>query len=277
MRIGALLRRACAKEAGEEFKSAIEDFEMALSIDPTNHIIFLVRAKFYSSEERPNFDLALTDINKCLQLCPDGNLAGRNYYAMLKYRLASTSQSQVEMEKVKRHLRETMKQFPDSSETIGLYCQVLLDVKEIREAIKYLDKAIQLDPDNGMLLVYRAQAKLSSKGGSLDQGFLSMSNPHLEDATTLLIEELEYALKIDEQCRMAMEMLATAYSQKGESERAIRYLEMAMKHVRSVTELAQLQTFHLIITYQPEINKEILACGMDPETLRNSLNKQQLL
>ena len=91
---------------------------------------------------------------------------------------------------------------------------MLLDVKEIREAIKYLDKAIQLDPDNGMLLVYRAQAKLSSKGGSLDQGFLSMSNPHLEDATTLLIEELEYALKIDEQCRMAMEMLATAYSQK---------------------------------------------------------------
>lgn len=45
MRIGALLRRACAKEAGEEFKSAIEDFEMALSIEPTNHIIFFVRAK----------------------------------------------------------------------------------------------------------------------------------------------------------------------------------------------------------------------------------------
>ena len=91
---------------------------------------------------------------------------------------------------------------------------MLLDVQEIREAIEYLDKAIQLDPENGTLLVYRAQARLSNKGGVINQGILVMNNPHLEDATIQAIEELEYALKIDEQCRLAMEVLATTYSQR---------------------------------------------------------------
>ena len=91
---------------------------------------------------------------------------------------------------------------------------MLLDVQEIREAIEYLDKAIQLEPDNGTLLVYRAQARLSNKGGVLHQEFPVISNPHLEDAVTQAIEEMEYALRIDEQCRLAMEVLATLYSQR---------------------------------------------------------------
>ena len=45
MQISALLRRSCAKEVAEEFKSALEDFETALNIDPNNHIIFFVRSK----------------------------------------------------------------------------------------------------------------------------------------------------------------------------------------------------------------------------------------
>ncbi|KAI6655573.1 Mitochondrial import receptor subunit TOM70-like [Oopsacas minuta] len=149
-----------------------------------------------------------------------------------------------------------------------------MDVQEVREALEYLEKAIAMDPDNGMLYVYRAQCKLASKGGSVQQGLVE-NNPHMMEATNQALEELEYAIKIDNQCSIAMEVLSTMYSQKGEPDRAIQYLEMAIKYARTIQEMTNLQTFLLILNYQPEINKEILACGLDPETLQNSLLRQQ--
>ncbi|KAI6655571.1 Mitochondrial import receptor subunit TOM70-like [Oopsacas minuta] len=125
MRIGAILRRACAREAVGEFDAALSDFEMALKIDPNSDSVYLVRSKFYASDELSEFDKAQSDINKSLELRPDNNLTGRCFYALLKYKIASTSQSRVEMEKVKRHLRETMKQFPNKAEPIALYAQVI--------------------------------------------------------------------------------------------------------------------------------------------------------
>ena len=65
--------------------------------------------------------------------------------------------------------------------------------------------------------------------------------------------------------------LYTSFS--GETARALDYLEKAIKLVRTKQEMASLQTFKLILTFQPEINKEMLLCGLDPIELQNSLTK----
>ena len=88
----------------------------------------------------------------------------------------------------------------------------MIDVQELKEASQYLEKAIAMDPDNGLFHVYRAQCNMSMKGASL-QNFGMVDNPHMKEAMKLALEELEYAIKIDGQCGVAMEVLSTMYSQ----------------------------------------------------------------
>ena len=70
-----------------------------------------------------------------------------------------------------------------------------------------------MDPDNGMLHVYRSQCTLAIKGVN-PHGLGSVNNPHMMEAVNEAIEQLEYAVKIDPQCGVAMEVLSTMYSQK---------------------------------------------------------------
>ena len=87
-----------------------------------------------------------------------------------------------------------------------------MEMQELHEASQHLERAIAMDPDNGMLYVYQSQCTLYIKGVNV-HGLGTVNNPHMMQATNEAFEQLEYAIKIDPQCAVAMEALATMYSQ----------------------------------------------------------------
>ena len=87
-----------------------------------------------------------------------------------------------------------------------------MEIQELHEASQYLEKAIEMDPDNGMLYVYRSQCKLYLRGVNT-QGLGAVDSPHMVEATNDALEQLEYAIRIDPQCAIAMETIATICSQ----------------------------------------------------------------
>ncbi|KAE9394939.1 mitochondrial outer membrane translocase receptor TOM70 [Gymnopus androsaceus JB14] len=138
--------------------------------------------------------------------------------------------------------RRTMKAFPQRSEPLNYYGELLLDQSRFQDAIEKFDKAVEIEklkiPQNVLPLV--------NKGLTMYQ-----MDQNVGAAERCCNE----ALRIDPECDAAVATLAQLNLQQGRIEKAIEYFQKQADLARTETELINALSYQYASTAQIEFSK----------------------
>lgn len=204
----------------EGLNSALDCFKQAIELDSNNQDIYIHRAQIYLLAEK--IDEALEDLEKCCSLAPDfpSAISQRLY---VTYRIAFRSEDYERIKELLKGFEDALAQFPTSTEVYSLYAQMLTEQGDYAKADKLFLKAIECDPKDANLIVHR--------------GILAMqTNFDFEKARDLL----EQALKIDNKCTFAHEMLGTLEVQRGNLTKGIECFDKALENSSTEMDCAHL-------------------------------------
>lgn len=189
---------------------------------------------------------ALRDLEKCCEL--DSNfesaLAQKLY---VKFRCAVRTQDISTMNEVKKMFKEAMNKFPKSTEVYSLYAQTLMEQSEFAEAEKLFNKALECDRKDANIYVHR--------------GILEMQSKFNFEKAAFFMEE---ALRVDDQCQFAYEMLGTINVQLGNLKKGIECFEKALEvsssevdcaHLFSLRDAAEAQIYATELLNSPTMSK----------------------
>ncbi|KAG8905007.1 TOM (translocase of outer membrane) complex component [Tulasnella sp. 403] len=212
---------------------AFEAFEEAISYDEKDPDIYYHRGQVHFI--MGNFDAASDDYSHSTAL-DNSFVFSQIQYAVAQYKKGETDTA-------KATFRKTMQQFPDRSEVLNYYGELLMDLQLYQDAIEKFERAIELEkakrpPINVLALVNRALAVYQWKHD-----------------TIAAIELCEEAFKIDQECDAAIATLAQLYLQVSRLDDAIDMFERHKQLARTPTELEQIFTFEYATRAQKEFAK----------------------
>ena len=230
-------------DANETFGDSYKYFETALQLDPENADIYIHRAQLYLISERT--EESLKDLEKCCELEPNfASAVAQKLY--VQFRIAYRSGSLSEAESVLKEFQKAATKFPKSSEIFSLYAQSLMDKGDFDEADRCFLRAIESDPQDANLYVHRAILKMQ-----------------MMESADMSVKELEQAVKIDDQCQFAWEILGTLNVQKGSLTEGIRCFDKALRAANTEVDVAHL--FSLRDAAEAQIRAaEILGISLPP-------------
>ncbi|KAJ8091745.1 TOM (translocase of outer membrane) complex component [Marasmius tenuissimus] len=138
--------------------------------------------------------------------------------------------------------RRTMKQFPQRSEPLNYYGELLLDQGRFSDAIEKFEKASEIEQSKSMPNVL----PIVNKGLTMYQW-----EQNIPGAENCCLE----ALKIDPDCDAAVATLAQLSLQQGKIEEAIKYFDKQVELARSEPEMVNALTYRYASTAQLEFGK----------------------
>jgi import receptor subunit TOM70 len=251
-RPSAYIKRASVHLEHGAISSANQDFDAALRIDVDCADVYYHRAQ--AAFLTQDLDAAVRDYKRCLEIDPKFMFA-RIQLAVTQYRAGSSSVAIDEF-------RRLLKDFPDVSDAHNYYGEILIDQNQQDEALKELDKAIEIEKSrqggkcvNVLPLVNKALAvfqfkgdadeaeKLCRKAVTLDPlsdvawgtlGQLCLQRSKIEDALDCFLHNADIA-RTDPERIQALSLAAAAKTQL----RIARELPAIKAHVEALTRARQ--------------------------------------
>lgn len=219
---------------------AVESFEMASKLDRGNHAIALRLGANYGRQG--NLEKAIEELKRAIALKPDDVQA--NYLLAIIY----TSQSK-EKEATKQYeaiLQKVVEQDPESREGYIYLGQLYYSQGRIPEAIVQFEKVLTLDPEDDDILSILGSLYLDvpdrlkaieyfkrsiEKNPYHDGSLNSLGYLYAEEGINLAEakELIQRALEIDPENGAYLDSLGWVYYQKGDYQRALLFLERAIK------------------------------------------------
>ncbi|KAG8849648.1 TOM (translocase of outer membrane) complex component [Tulasnella sp. 330] len=239
-------------ELGDHDK-AFEAFTKAISYDEKDPDIYYHRGQVHFIMQ--NFDAASEDYNKSTAL-DDTFVFSHIQYAVAQYKKG-------EAETAKSGFRKAMQNFPDRSEVVNYYGELLLDLQRYTDAVEKFERAIELEkkrppPINVLPMVNKALALYQWKQDI--------------NAAAELCEE---ALVIDPECDAAIATLAQLYLQNSRLDDAIEMFEKHAKIARTGAELEQCFTFEYATRAQKEFAKNYPTQAKELEQMAKAMAAAQ--
>lgn len=220
LKVNALIKRASIRIQMDQRDECFADFEAAVQCDALNADIYYHRGQMYTLLMQ--FEDAITDFNKTIQLRPDFSLAViQKLY--VEYRDAVAQQDQMRLITLMEGFKGAIERYSDCVECYSILAQILCEQGQFAEADTFFEKALELDKGNATLHVHRALLLLQWKG-DIDKG----------------MELLYAAIKVDDRCGFAYETLASVEVQRGMLDKAIELFDQAISLAKSETEIAHL-------------------------------------
>lgn len=225
IRTNALIKRASlyiqqCKDPIQDPLKAMEDFKLAVEIDPDNSDIYHHRGQVHLLTEQ--IDNASEDFKKAVDLNPEFPVA---YVQKLytDYRKAIQKNDQELIKNVINLFKQAKEKFPKCVETYALFAQVLSDQSKFEQADELYQEALKVDPNNANLYVHRGLIHLQWKGD-------------IEKAVELITKSLD----VDDKCEFAYETLGTIEVQRGHLKKAIELFEKAIPLANTELEMGHL-------------------------------------
>ncbi|KAJ3809979.1 ADP/ATP carrier receptor [Lentinula aff. lateritia] len=218
-------------EQGQTDK-AFECFEEAIKHNPEDPDIYYHRGQVLFIMNK--FDDAAKNYTKSTEL-DDNFVFSHIQLAVAQYKAGNLASAMAQF-------RRTMKSFPQRSEPLNYYGELLLDQQRYQDAIEKFDKAVEIEksknPQNVLPLV--------NKGLTLFQ-----MDQNIGAAERCCNE----ALRIDPECEAAVATLAQLSLQQGLVDTAIKYFEKSAELARTEQELAGALTYQYATQAQIEFAK----------------------
>ncbi|KAJ3746140.1 ADP/ATP carrier receptor [Lentinula detonsa] len=218
-------------EQGQAEK-AFECFEEAIKHNPEDPDIYYHRGQVLFIMNK--FDDAAENYTKSTEL-DDGFVFSHIQLAVAQYKAGNLANAMAQF-------RRTMKSFPQRSEPLNYYGELLLDQQRYQDAIEKFDKAIEIEklktPQNVLPLV--------NKGLTLFQ-----MDQNIGAAERCCNE----ALRIDPECEAAVATLAQLSLQQGLVDKAVKFFEKSAELARTEQELAGALTYQYATNAQVEFAK----------------------
>ncbi|KAJ3890111.1 ADP/ATP carrier receptor [Lentinula edodes] len=218
-------------EQGQTDK-AFECFEEAIKHNPEDPDIYYHRGQVLFIMNK--FDDAAKNYTKSTEL-DDNFVFSHIQLAVAQYKAGNLANAMAQF-------RRTMKTFPQRSEPLNYYGELLLDQQRYQDAIEKFDKAVEIEksknPQNVLPLV--------NKGLTLFQ-----MDQNIGAAERCCNE----ALRIDPECEAAVATLAQLSLQQGLVDTAIKYFEKSAELARTEQELAGALTYQYATKAQIEFAK----------------------
>lgn len=246
LRANALIKRAslAMQTQPNTPEECFKYFAQAEVLDPDNSDIYHHRGQVYILIER--LTEAICDFEKASSLCPNSGIV-EIHRCYASYRLALIDKDEFALRKVMESFRNTIERFPDCVECYSLMAQVLTDQQEFKEADKFFDKAMKIEPDNAQILVHKALLQLQWTANLVKS-----------------VELIEKAIQIDDKCEFAYETLGTIQVQRGKLQEAIELFESAIKLAKTEMELIHLYSLKDAAIAQVNVTENM---GLDIRTL----------
>ncbi|KAG9042909.1 TOM (translocase of outer membrane) complex component [Tulasnella sp. UAMH 9824] len=217
--------------------SAFAAFDRAIELDEKDPDIYYHRGqvRFLMSD----FDAASDDYNKSTAL-DDKFIFSHIQYAVAQYKKG-------EAETAKASFRKAMQLFPQSSEPLNYYGELLLDLQRFPDAIEKFEKALELE-----------KANAADKKGPIN--VLPLVNKALatyqwKQDINAAIELCEEAITTDPECDAAIATVAQLYLQTSRLDDAVKMFQQHSKIARTAPELEQCFTFEYATRAQQEFAK----------------------
>ncbi|KAJ3735563.1 hypothetical protein DFJ43DRAFT_991372 [Lentinula guzmanii] len=220
-------------EQGQAEK-AFECFEEAIKHNPEDPDIYYHRGQVLFIMNK--FEDAAENYTKSTEL-DDGFVFSHIQLAVAQYKAGNLANAMAQF-------RRTMKSFPQRSEPLNYYGELLLDQQRYQDAIEKFDKAIEIEklkyvtPQNVLPLV--------NKGLTLFQ-----MDQNIGAAERCCNE----ALRIDPECEAAVATLAQLSLQQGLVDKAVKFFEKSAELARTEQELAGALTYQYATNAQVEFAK----------------------
>ncbi|MFN2113440.1 MAG: tetratricopeptide repeat protein [Anaerolineales bacterium] len=179
---------------------AVKCFEKALEINPELADAWIQRALAKRAQQR--MPEALASINQALSLAPEHKEA-RKTAALLNFENGKYRESE-------KHLVALLGQEPNDTELLALFARTLTAQKQSDQAMRVIEKAINLEEDSLSLKLERAAMIKQIEGphAAVDQlRIISSSYPDRYPLIIDLVSTLAEAGELDEAIRTALEAL----------------------------------------------------------------------
>ncbi|XP_055939690.1 mitochondrial import receptor subunit TOM70-like [Argiope bruennichi] len=225
VRVNCLIKIGTLKVQLEKMDEALQHFNKAIELDLNNADIYLHRGQVYLLMER--FNDCLKDMEKSCSLNPNfPSACAQKCY--VQYRCGIQFNDENQKSAALKGFEEIEKNFPNCSESLFLYAQVLSECGEYQKAETYFKRAGELDPKDPNVYVHLGILALQWK----------------EDVNQT-IEYLNKAISMDEKCQFAYETLGSIEIQKGNLQRGLELFQKAIDTAHTETELAHLYSLLL--------------------------------
>ncbi len=123
---------------------AVQKYEQALALDPTNHRILYKLAKAY--EKKEDWDKLASTLARAIQQAPEfANYSYKRGYALIR-KAETNDNNKDDYEEAKEPLKKCIEKDPELAECYNLLGQAMLWTGESQEAVDNFTKAIEHNP-----------------------------------------------------------------------------------------------------------------------------------
>ncbi|XP_054717790.1 mitochondrial import receptor subunit TOM70-like isoform X2 [Uloborus diversus] len=225
VRVNCLIKIGTLKVQMEKMDEALQDFQKASDLDLNNADIYLHRGQVYLLMDR--IDECLKDMEKSCSLNPNfPSACAQKCY--IQYRCGLNFNDENQKKAALSGFEQIEKKFPNCSESIFLYAQVLSECEQYEKSEAYFKKAGELDPNDPNVYVHRGILMLQWK----------------RDMSSAM-EFLNKAIEMDDKCQFGYETLGTIEVQNGNLKRGLELFQKAVDAAHTETELAHLYSLLL--------------------------------
>uniref|UniRef100_A0A0P4VML7 Putative translocase of outer mitochondrial membrane complex subunit n=1 Tax=Rhodnius neglectus TaxID=72488 RepID=A0A0P4VML7_9HEMI len=238
--VNAHLKRAYAYMHLEDPDKALDDFDMASSLDSTNSDAAHQKAQILlMCEKLPE---AIAEFERAVNLNPKFALSlVQKIYA--EYRKAVMDRDVSKINSAKSALKRAVAKNPTCSEGYMLLAQVYTDNQEYDEAESVFIQGTKSDPTNATFLVHLGMLYLQWKGD-------------LENA----VKYMEKAIEIDPKCEFAYETLGSVEAQRGNMLKSISLFDKALAFSKSEKEAAHILSLKAAAQAQHSVSATLGTC-----------------
>ncbi|XP_017490960.1 PREDICTED: mitochondrial import receptor subunit TOM70-like [Rhagoletis zephyria] len=206
-KVNALLKLTEFNFQNNKLEEARRWLTEAENLDSLNPDVHYIRSQLHIINK--DYDAAMKDLVSAAELDPKFSCAiGQKLY--IEYQQLLMINDIAKKNAALKEFEMAIEKFPKSNELLLLFFQVLLSNNEMAKAEGLITKALENDPEDPTLYVYKALVYIETSD--------------LEKTR----EYLDLALKLDPKCSFAYEMLADLCSKLENFKDALSYLESAI-------------------------------------------------
>lgn len=172
-----------------KFNKSKQDFDRLIKMESTYKNVLAQRGQVNSHLK--NFKSAITDYETYLKFNPDDNLVLKNLFSIYNY-LGYKKEAQ-------STIKKALSYYPDDYQVITLSAMLYLD-KEVHEALRLLNRALEINPSYNLAYYIRAQLYWSiSEKNNACQDFKKANELAIQQSSFYIVNR--YTQKLIDTCK----------------------------------------------------------------------------